>query len=58
MGTRQTGIAELKIADIVRDAALIPQVQEIANRLWHEYPARAQAIINRWVGQKEHYGHA
>tara|TARA_Y100001951_G_scaffold105158_1_gene120326 strand:- start:9314 stop:10993 length:1680 start_codon:yes stop_codon:yes gene_type:complete len=58
MGTRQTGIAELKIADIVRDAPLIPQVQEIANRLWAEYPARAQAIINRWIGQKEHYGHA
>ncbi len=58
MGTRQTGIAELKIADIVRDAPLIPQVQEIANRLWADYPARAQAIINRWIGQKEHYGHA
>lgn len=58
MGTRQTGIAELKIADIVRDAPLIPQVQEIANRLWAEYPTRAQAIINRWIGQKEHYGHA
>ncbi|MDC8831984.1 ATP-dependent DNA helicase RecG [Alteromonas gilva] len=58
MGTRQTGIAELRIADIVRDAALIPQVQDIAERLWQEYPSRAQAIINRWIGAREHYGHA
>lgn len=58
MGTRQTGIAELKIADLVRDAALIPQVQDIAHRLWQDYPSHAQAIINRWIGFKEQYGHA
>ncbi|RDV25487.1 ATP-dependent DNA helicase RecG [Alteromonas aestuariivivens] len=58
MGTRQTGMAELKIADLVRDAQLIPQVQNIAARLWQEYPSHAQAIINRWIGHKEQYGHA
>lgn len=58
MGTRQTGMAELKIADLVRDAALIPQVQHIAEKLWQDYPSHAQAMINRWVGSKEQYGHA
>ena len=58
MGTRQTGMAELKIADLVRDAALIPKVQEIAGILWEQYPSHAQAIINRWIGHKEQYGHA
>lgn len=58
MGTRQTGMAELRIADLVRDAQLIPQVQHIAVKLWQEYPAHAQAIINRWIGHKEQYGHA
>ncbi len=58
MGTRQTGMAELKIADLVRDAQLIPQVQHIALKLWQEYPSHAQAIINRWIGHKEQYGHA
>ncbi|MBZ2160688.1 ATP-dependent DNA helicase RecG [Alteromonas stellipolaris] len=58
MGTRQTGMAELKIADLVRDAALIPKVQEIAYTLWEQYPSHAQAIINRWIGHKEQYGHA
>ncbi|MEG3765176.1 ATP-dependent DNA helicase RecG [Alteromonas sp. 14N.309.X.WAT.G.H12] len=58
MGTKQTGIAELRIADLVRDAQLVPQVQQIAERLWQEYPSHAQAIINRWIGSKEQYGNA
>jgi ATP-dependent DNA helicase RecG len=58
MGTKQTGVAELKIADLVRDANLIPQVHTIADRLWHDYPSQAQAMINRWIGHKEQYGHA
>ncbi|MCF2949142.1 ATP-dependent DNA helicase RecG [Paraglaciecola aquimarina] len=58
LGTKQTGLADLKIADLVRDAELIPQVQNIANHLWESYPANAQAIINRWLGHKEQYGHA
>jgi ATP-dependent DNA helicase RecG len=58
LGTKQTGLADLKIADLIRDAELIPQVQELAQHLWQHYPANAQAIINRWLAHKEHYGHA
>ncbi len=58
MGTKQTGIAEMRIADLVRDAQLVPQVQTIAERLWQDYPNHAQAIINRWIGFKEQYGNA
>ncbi|MBU3023704.1 ATP-dependent DNA helicase RecG [Aestuariibacter sp. A3R04] len=58
MGTKQTGVAELRIADLMRDAPLVPQVQHIAERLWHDYPSHAQAIINRWIGFKEQYGNA
>lgn len=58
LGTRQTGLADLRIADLVRDAALIPQVQNMAAHLWQNHPSYAQAIINRWLGQKEHFGHA
>ena len=47
LGTKQTGLADLKIADLIRDAELIPQVQELAQHLWQHYPANAQAIINR-----------
>ena len=58
LGTKQTGIADLKIADLVRDAHLIPQVQTLATDLWQRYPSHAQAIINRWLGYREHYGNA
>jgi len=58
LGTKQTGLADLKIADLIRDAELIPQVQSLATHLWEQYPANAQAIINRWLGHKEQYGHA
>jgi ATP-dependent DNA helicase RecG len=58
LGTKQTGLADLKIADLIRDAELIPQIQQIAAHLWESYPANAQAVINRWLGHKEHYGHA
>jgi ATP-dependent DNA helicase RecG len=58
LGTKQTGLADLRIADLVRDAALIPQVQTLSVQLWEHHPANAQAIINRWLGDKEHYGHA
>lgn len=58
LGTKQTGLADLKIADLIRDANLIPQVQTMANHMWQHYPSHAQAIINRWLGHKEQYGHA
>jgi ATP-dependent DNA helicase RecG len=58
LGTKQTGLADLKIADLMRDAELIPQVQNIANHLWEQYPSNAQAIVNRWLSNKEHFGHA
>lgn len=58
LGTKQTGLADLKIADLIRDAELIPQVQTMANHMWQHHPSHAQAIINRWLGHKEQYGHA
>ncbi|MDP5039309.1 MAG: ATP-dependent DNA helicase RecG [Paraglaciecola sp.] len=58
LGTKQTGLADLKIADLIRDAELIPQVQNMAQHLWQHYPANAQGIINRWLAHKAHFGHA
>ncbi len=58
MGTKQTGLADLKIADLVRDAELIPEVQHLAAHMWQHHPSHAQAIINRWLGHREQYGHA
>jgi ATP-dependent DNA helicase RecG len=58
LGTKQTGVAQLRIADLERDADLLPQAQNLAYHLWEKYPANAQAIINRWLGHKEVYSNA
>ncbi|QIL85617.1 ATP-dependent DNA helicase RecG [Vibrio sp. HDW18] len=58
LGTKQTGLADFKIADLVRDQALVPQVQRIARHLHQRYPQQAQAIIQRWLGQRDIYAKA
>jgi ATP-dependent DNA helicase RecG len=58
LGTRQTGLADLKIADLVRDAALIPEIQQYAYLIWKDYPQQAHALITRWLPNKEHYSNA
>lgn len=58
LGTRQTGLAELKIADLVRDSHLIPTIQQHAYLLWNKYPEQAALLINRWLANKEKYSNA
>jgi len=58
LGTRQTGLAELKIADLVRDGYLIPEIKQKAYLLSRQNPESAQALIQRWLGNKERYSNA
>ena len=58
LGTRQTGLALLKIADIVRDGYLIPEIKQQAYLLSRQQPECAQALIQRWLGNKERYTNA
>lgn len=58
LGTKQTGLADLKIADLVRDQVLIPQVGHMAQQLITHYPQWVQPIVKRWLGNKSHYSQA
>ena len=58
LGTKQTGLADFKIADLVRDQRLIPEVQRIARHIHYSYPDNAKAIINRWLGERDVYSKA
>jgi len=58
LGTRQTGLADLKIADLLRDGYLIPEIKQKAYLLSRQHPERAQALIQRWLGNKERYSNA
>lgn len=58
LGTRQTGNAEFKVADLLRDQAMIPDVQRIARHIHERYPLQAQALIERWMPETERYSNA
>ncbi|MFY2510008.1 ATP-dependent DNA helicase RecG [Vibrio pectenicida] len=58
LGTKQTGIADFKIADLVRDQYLISEVQRIARHIHDNYPDSAAAIIARWLGEQDIYSKA
>ncbi len=56
LGTRQTGMLQLKIADLQRDQGLLPAVADGANRLLEQNPDRVAPLIQRWLGGKTRYG--
>ncbi|MBG0760543.1 ATP-dependent DNA helicase RecG [Vibrio cidicii] len=58
LGTKQTGLAEFKIADLLRDQRLIPEVQRAARFIHQQYPQNAAAIIERWLGERDVYAKA
>ncbi|MCH8070564.1 MAG: ATP-dependent DNA helicase RecG [Proteobacteria bacterium] len=56
LGTRQTGLPEYRIADLVRDAELMPKVLASAEMIRRDNPAAGQAIVRRWLGDAYQYG--
>ena len=58
LGTRQTGLPGFRLADLARDADLLPQVHALADRLLAERPELADAVIARWVGGAARYASA
>jgi ATP-dependent DNA helicase RecG len=55
MGTRQTGLAQMRVADLLRDADLLPKVQIAAESLLRDWPSNVAPLIRRWVGHAEQY---
>ena len=56
LGTRQTGLAEMRVADLLRDADLLPRVQRAALVMQDAYPDHVAPLIARWVGRNGEYG--
>jgi len=55
LGTRQTGTAAFKIADLSRDRALLPAVRSLADRLLSENPELGDRLIGRWLSNRTDY---
>ena len=58
LGTKQTGIAEFKVANLMRDRKMIPTVQHYARELLGKYPDIAENLIKRWLNNREIYSNA
>ncbi|ETN93475.1 ATP-dependent DNA helicase RecG [Gammaproteobacteria bacterium MOLA455] len=58
LGTRQTGDMQFRIADLQRDAHLLPEVKRMAIKLLQDYAHNVDPLIARWLGHSEQYGQA
>lgn len=56
LGTRQTGMMQFRIADLQRDADLLPKIHQLAADL-EQLPALNESLIRRWLGSGEDYAH-
>ncbi len=56
LGRRQTGLAQLRVADLARDADLLDEVRATANQMLQAMPERVAALRARWIGEQEQYG--
>ena len=55
LGTRQMGVANFKIVDLIRDQHLIREVQKTSNYLQQNYPQVAQQLIACWLPDRQKY---
>jgi len=50
LGTRQSGEINFRVANLLRDQALIPQVAPFAQGFSRQYPEREAVLVKRWLG--------
>jgi ATP-dependent DNA helicase RecG len=58
LGTRQTGEMSLRVADLARDAHLLPAVQHAGEVLLREHPDLVARLIARWIGHAARFAGA
>ena len=51
LGTRQSGVPMLKIADLMRDEDLLHKAKSIADALLKAYPKEVDRHLHRWMSQ-------
>jgi ATP-dependent DNA helicase RecG len=56
LGTRQAGLPQYRIADLARDAELMPRVQLAAESIRRTQAAGGDQIVRRWLGDAGRYG--
>jgi len=55
MGTRQTGLVSMRVADLLRDKDMLSDVKAAADWLIRKAPDRVNPLIRRWLGHGDRY---
>ena len=55
LGTRQMGLANFKVVDLIRDQHLISDVQQASYYIQQDYPESAQQLIECWLPERQKY---
>ncbi len=55
LGTRQTGLQQMQVADLSRDRPLLPKIERIAKTLIDQHPHLIDAIVDRWIKNRDQY---
>ena len=58
LGARQTGDIQFRVANLIRDAHLIPRVKDVAQSILNSDPDAAQQLIDRWLNGNDQLAHA
>ena len=56
LGTRQTGLMQMKVADLVRDSDLLPRVHRAAEVMMERHGDNIAPLKRRWIGAGTRYG--
>lgn len=57
-GTKQTGMQNLRVANLARDHGLLKKIQPLAENLLLHSPQLAEQLIARWLQHKEQFAKA
>ena len=55
LGTKQTGLMQMRIADIVRDEEWFTAVKKSAQYIIKNHPEVVQPLVRRWLGKAERF---
>src|SRR5690554_2916665 len=55
LGTRQTGLLQFRVADLMRDSHLLPAVRDASVQLLQQHPGHVSPLLNRWLRHGQQY---
>ncbi|MCF2856785.1 ATP-dependent DNA helicase RecG [Pseudoalteromonas sp. SMS1] len=58
LGTKQTGLVDLKIADLTRDKHMLPSIRSLAFDLLKHHTEHVDPLILRWMGNRSEFAMA